>query len=607
METIKDLEARRQALFTKEYKEILRQRDEASLAYEATKEEKRKLGTKYAKLPAVAKRDWANQARQQYISKRNLMAKLTPVKAEAAKLAKQISDLKDARDKKNGNWKEYDAAQLGYLKNVGFFEIGSPQWHDTRLRGIGGSDMGKLLQTGVIHKLLDSETLNERIPVSEYASKADWDHMAQLKAGYITEDHEDDDRNDLSLPTVQGDYTEEYIRHLFAENHPEVDTVVCKYSWRESDVLHANCNLDGLIADKQTGEIIGALEIKTGTTVAPCQWGEPGNIKNAPIAYQIQLIWYAMSAMLRKGTIAALLDGYKYVEYSFDMANDDDCEYVEWMISILKTTASHFWNDVEAWKDKIGKTEDAGAPSTGSLPKTMPKKNAVNMIQALMDLGSPSEVSEFVGSLYNGKSDATSTYLALKQIAQERNKMLPNPAGRKHKLIGIDLETTSLASSTGASIIETAVVTFDQEGNLITLADQLSGLTEEEMVATGTGMEEVHHITPEMLKGLTPFEQDTKLHKQILDALKGNVLVAHNANFEIQHLTTLLPGFAEMLDNKEFIVLDTRLIAKWFTHAENASLGAFVRYHDMNYEGAHRAKADTEMMLRAFAKWNSAQ
>lgn len=586
---IAKLEETRKKFLTDEFFTHIKARDEFANRQHELKEAKESLGRDYNKLSYSDKAKMNQEVYHTYVNKRYHIALLNEPKAEMAKLALKISELKDELNKAEGVYVQYSEPTLGNLYSVGELEIGSKAWHDERLLGIGGSDVGKLLTCGYLNRYNEFKSL----PISEYSAVGNWHELAQLKAGVIAKDVSDDDRDDLSSAANRGAYNEDYIRHLFAQKHPELQVVVCKDSWRGVDCEYAHANFDGLIANKDDSRVNQILEIKTGTTVEKDYWGESGDFANCPFNYQMQAIWYAHWAGLNGGYVAALLDEHDYREYPFSFTDT----YVQDLLKLILSAMAKFWSDVQEYK-----TSQMPKPkrlSAKGFPVALNKAKELEYIKILMDLDSDSDAEDFV-SLHAGKSkvSAKDVRMVLQNVVPNAVKGIPL-TGRTHKFIGIDLECNNIAPSLG-TILETAMVEFaDDNGSLKTLVNELSGLNEQETIGCGVGAEDVHHISIEMIAKQKRFANNKDLHKKILNLLRGNVLVAHNAAYELGFLATWLPGFAKMVDEGEIFILDTMNLTKWYLGGENNKLETFCNELGIKYENAHRSLQDTNMMMQA--------
>ena len=170
-------------------------------------------------------------------------------------------------------------------------------------------------------------------------------------------------------------------------------------------------------------------------------------------------------------------------------------------------------------------------------------------------------------------------------------------------LVVIDLETAGPRHrvSTGAysSIIEVGYVVRYPDGREVRKS-YLSGLSDAQKSSDGTGAVDVHNITTDMVEGKKRFVDDVERQEELLNDLKGSVLVAHNANFEKQQLTHSLFGFHNAVKSGDIEILDTMNVCKYFVpDAPTNTNESFVTTSGGVYENAHRALDDAEMTLGA--------
>ena len=171
---------------------------------------------------------------------------------------------------------------LGTAVLVGQFEDGSPQWHEARTKGIGGSEIASILG-------INSFT-------SRYV-------LWMQKAGIIP-------RNEDYNPLFEwGHRLEPVILQKFAEAHPEYD-VLPGGSWRNKDRDYQLANPDGLLVSRETGEY-EILEIKTSMTGVG--WGPGPN--DIPAKYVAQVRWYLDTFGFTSAHIVVLIGLGDYREY----------------------------------------------------------------------------------------------------------------------------------------------------------------------------------------------------------------------------------------------------------------------------------------------------
>lgn len=169
----------------------------------------------------------------------------------------------------------------------------------------------------------------------------------------------------------------------------------------------------------------------------------------------------------------------------------------------------------------------------------------------------------------------------------------------------IDLETASNPKSsvvdTGSLsyIIEVGIHKYYPDGREEVFSE-LYDVPQTFKSLHGTGVQDVHHITPEMVAGKTIFVEDEDAQKRVLELLDGSVMVAHNASYENGQLSHNLYGFNRLVHEGRIEILDTEKICRFFCpETENNRNKSFVNNVGIPYEGAHRALADAEMTARA--------
>jgi len=146
----------------------------------------------------------------------------------------------------------------------------------------------------------------------------------------------------------------------------------------------------------------------------------------------------------------------------------------------------------------------------------------------------------------------------------------------------LDLETTGLDPVSGDKICEIAVIkTIDCQ-----VADEFVTI-----VNPGRHIPEravsIHGITQSMVNE-APFFRD--IAKGLLDFLKDTVIVAHNAKFDLEFLSSELKNLNVSLPENE--VIDTLGIARRYYTFPNNSLGEIAKSIGLPLDEQHRALAD---------------
>ena len=178
---------------------------------------------------------------------------------------------------------------------LGTFASDSPEWHDLRTKGIGGSEIGTIMGLNPWE--------------SAYALWA-------KKTGKITSDFKE------NWAIRLGKAFEEPIVKLFQEEHPELEIYTCgTFASKDVDFMHANP--DGLARHKETGEWY-VIEIKT----ARYPW------EAVPQHYVSQVQHYMDVLNIDKSYVVAVA-GMDYKEYyipadSFQQSVQRDAAFRFW-------------------------------------------------------------------------------------------------------------------------------------------------------------------------------------------------------------------------------------------------------------------------------------
>ena len=146
----------------------------------------------------------------------------------------------------------------------------------------------------------------------------------------------------------------------------------------------------------------------------------------------------------------------------------------------------------------------------------------------------------------------------------------------------LDVETTGLDPVSGDKICEIAVIkTIDGQ-----VADEFVTI-----VNPGRNIPEraisIHGITQVMVNRAPLFRD---IAKDLLDFLNDTVIVAHNAKFDLEFLSSELKNLNQSLPDNE--VIDTLGIARRYYSFPSNSLGEIARYIGLPIDEEHRALAD---------------
>jgi DNA polymerase III epsilon subunit len=146
----------------------------------------------------------------------------------------------------------------------------------------------------------------------------------------------------------------------------------------------------------------------------------------------------------------------------------------------------------------------------------------------------------------------------------------------------LDVETTGLDPASGDKICEIAVIkTIDGQ-----VADEFVTI-----VNPGRNIPEraisIHGITQVMVNRAPLFRD---IAKDLLGFLNDTVIVAHNAKFDLEFLSSELKNLNQSLPENE--VIDTLGIARRYYSFPSNSLGEIARYIGLPINEEHRALAD---------------
>jgi DNA polymerase-3 subunit epsilon len=146
----------------------------------------------------------------------------------------------------------------------------------------------------------------------------------------------------------------------------------------------------------------------------------------------------------------------------------------------------------------------------------------------------------------------------------------------------IDFETSGLAPSRGARALEIAVVHSDADGVVTGRWDTL-------IAADGpVGPSHIHRISRSALTHAPAFGE---IAPELLELLRGRVVVAHNASFDIRFLVAELELIGYRFAQPP-VTLCTQRLARSYLPGVRRSLAHLCEVFGIELEGAHRASVD---------------
>ena len=110
-------------------------------------------------------------------------------------------------------------------------------------------------------------------------------------------------------------------------------------------------------------------------------------------------------------------------------------------------------------------------------------------------------------------------------------------------------------------------------------------------------VQELTHITDDMVKDAPKMSE---MIPEFLEFVKGSVLVAHNAHFDISFIANKAKKLG--LDFKPYVIDTYEISLELYNAVENHKLGTLVEYLGIELEGAHRAINDTRATAKMFIR-----
>ncbi len=160
------------------------------------------------------------------------------------------------------------------------------------------------------------------------------------------------------------------------------------------------------------------------------------------------------------------------------------------------------------------------------------------------------------------------------------------------EVVALDLETTGLCPLQGDRICEAALLKFRLCDNAI--LERFATLVNPGMIIPAR-VSLINRISDRMVKGAPLFKD---IAGKIHSLLEGNILLVHNADFDIPFLKVefRLCG----MEFPETQVIDTLYLARRFFNFPNNSLSALAEYYHLDTSTMHRAENDAILTYRLF-------
>ena len=484
-------------------------------------------------------------------------------KDETAQFAARINELD------NGFEFEYEGDTLGHCVKTATFGSGTKEWLEQRQGGIGGSDVGSILK---VDKTYGTANYNE-----VFTSKTQALTQEEIDAQALT-------NSQMTGPTGRGNAWEPLIAKRFAQENPDLTLIHSKSSWQSTKDERQFINVDGLLAsDGENPD--GILEIKTASRAEHWDHG-------VPVGYRCQVMHYLDATGFKYAHVAVMIDDKEYRQYRIDAGEpldpnnpDDQRTYED-----RKPELNAFWDKVKDTRENGPRASTRSADGTYKLTKA----NRESMISHLAAYRQES-YAEAEKNFAVAKAAYRDDHAAMVSLYQSHD-----PSTNKKDMVYIDLETSSSSPKSG-SIIEIGIVRKNAKGEVVESYGELFGIDERVLNIRGTGMQDVHNISPDMIRGKPSFESP-EVQAKVRSLCKDAVLVAHNSPFERRWLRQCLDGFYA----EEPQIIDTMHISRYLVpDTPNNKLESFAEHHGVPYRNAHRALIDSQMTaeaLEAFQK-----
>lgn len=201
-------------------------------------------------------------------------------------------------------------------------------------------------------------------------------------------------------------------------------------------------------------------------------------------------------------------------------------------------------------------------------------------------------------------SEKISSILLESDIPDEEKKIIISELFKKHnpvaegRVMSVDFETTEgFHPTNGTQVVESVISLMNSDGTL-TEHRFLHGLDARDLKYNGTGAEDFHRVTPDMVRGKDRFKDSESLQIMQKHLDNGGIITAHHATFEKNFFTAAGLKF----DGSQ--VIDTKYISAYIDDKGDSEfntdkLESFSQRNGVPYEEAHGALQDAAMARKA--------
>lgn len=200
---------------------------------------------------------------------------------------------------------------------------------------------------------------------------------------------------------------------------------------------------------------------------------------------------------------------------------------------------------------------------------------------------SPLELSMFNSVLMPpSTSDSNSDQASLSLRRSMQYHVEPDIMLNEIPMVVFDVETTGLSSENDRIIEIGAIKILD--GNVV---DQISGLYSTHIPISEV-IQKLTGISEDMLEGKPTFEQHLPA---FLDFIKGSVLVAHNADFDIGFLKSYCSRAGIDIEWPAFCTL--KMAREILADLERKNLDTLAEHYGLQFEARHRSIGDVKVTI----------
>lgn len=496
---------------------------------------------------------------------------------------------------------DIDVDNIGAAEKIGEFEPGSRAWLEARQNGFGCSDYGTLFATtakrfdrdGVLvvdkYDPYRAEAIRE-LHDSKMLPISDEDVESQVAGQTIFTD-----------PTSRGNAEEKFIAALAAQRLG-IKVGVSKGTFNGGGFTNPNYDAQAL---DDNGVPIYPIEIKTASD--PSHFGsEEEGIDGIPNNYRKQVLAEVYQQKADRGALAVLINEREFKVYQFDMTDELQAEAArdaKQADEIFSTLSSRKKAGKTNFDPAIYKMRTSGRGVPKGIPDSLlntgmgaPKKRFFKKMVSNLNGESPDDILERLrDNLPADKKQWDKQTMEKAMVKTIHDSDVSNVTA-----VVKDTEVNSFNKKVGNIIEDAETVVNMSTGEIISSSGELFGLPPAIYDTLGTGAEEVHNITREMVKDKPLYGEENPNRTTDFIMENGGVMVAHNSQFEIGYYMSNEPKFAKAYANGDIRVVDTMDYARYtMPSAKTNKLEDFANNNGVAYRNAHRAEMDTQMTATA--------